>query len=56
LERFSLNNLNREGGSEPNQVTISNSSSASENLADDVDSNRAWESVIGNINISAEGS
>jgi hypothetical protein len=56
LERVSLKKLIEVADNEPNQVKISNSSAALENLIDDVDSNRASESIRGNISISAEGS
>jgi hypothetical protein len=54
--KFRLKKLNEVGDNEPNQAKISNSSAALENLVDDVDINRAWENIRGNIKISAEGS
>jgi hypothetical protein len=43
IERINLNKLNKIEGKEQCQVKISNRFSALENLDDDVDINRAWE-------------
>jgi hypothetical protein len=53
-ERFSLNKLNKVEGTKWYRVKISNRTAALENLDDDMDINRAWETIRGNIKISAE--
>jgi hypothetical protein len=51
MERFSLKNISEVEGEELYQVKIKNSLAAVENLDDDVDINKAWESIRENINI-----
>jgi hypothetical protein len=50
---FSLEKLNETEGKEQHQVDISSRFAALENLDNDVDINRAWETIRLNINISA---
>jgi hypothetical protein len=56
METFNLKKLNEVEGKEHYQVEISNRFTALENLDDDVDINRAWETIRENIKISAEAS
>jgi hypothetical protein len=53
-ERFNLRKLDEVEGKKQYRVEISNRFAASENLDDDVDINRAWETIKENINISAK--
>jgi hypothetical protein len=45
MERFNLKKLNKAEGKEQYQVKISNRFIALENLDDDMDINRAWETI-----------
>jgi uncharacterized FlaG/YvyC family protein len=56
VERCNLNQLNEEEVKEQYQVTIKNTFAALENLADNGDINRAWETIRDNIRISAKDS
>jgi hypothetical protein len=53
MKRFSHKKLNNIEGKEQYQVEISNMFAALENLGTEVDINRAWETIRGNIKISA---
>jgi hypothetical protein len=53
MERFNLEKLNQGEGKEQYWVEISNGFEALENLDDDVDIKRAWETIRKNIKISA---
>jgi hypothetical protein len=55
-EGFNLKKLNEVEGKEQYRVEISNRFAALENLDDEVDNNRAWETIGDNINISAKES
>jgi hypothetical protein len=54
VERFNLKQLNEEEVKEQYQVTIKNKFAALENLDDNGDINRAWETNRENIRISAK--
>jgi hypothetical protein len=54
VERFNLKQLNEEEVKEKYQITIKNKFADLENLDDNGDINRAWETVRENIKISAE--
>jgi hypothetical protein len=54
VERFHLKQLNEEEIKEEYQVTIKNKFAALENLDDNGDINKAWETIRGNIRISAK--
>jgi hypothetical protein len=56
MERFNLKQLNEEEVKEQYQVTIKNKFAALENLDDNGDINRAWETIRENIRISAKDS
>jgi hypothetical protein len=56
VERFNLKQLNEEEVKEQYQVTIKNKFAALENLDDNRDINRAWETIRENISISAKES
>jgi hypothetical protein len=56
VERFNLNQLNEEEVKEQYQVAIKNKFAALENLDDNGDINRAWETIRENIKISAKES
>jgi hypothetical protein len=56
MERFNLKQLNEEEVKEQYQVTIKNKFAALENLDDNGDVNRAWETIRENIRISARES
>jgi hypothetical protein len=56
VERFNLKQLNEEEVKEQYQVTIKNKFSALENLDDNGDINKAWETIRQNIRISAKES
>jgi hypothetical protein len=56
MERFNLKQLNEEAVKEQYQVTIKNKFAAVENLYDNGDNNRAWDTVRENIKISAKES
>jgi hypothetical protein len=56
VERLNLKQLNEEEVKERYQVTIKNRFSAPENLDDNGDINRAWETIRDNIKISAKES
>jgi hypothetical protein len=56
VERFNPNQLNEEEVKGQCQVTIKNKFAALENLDDNGDMKRAWETVIENIRISAKES
>jgi hypothetical protein len=56
VERFNLKQLNEEEVKEQYQVTIKNKFTALENLDDNGDINRAWETIRENIRISAKES
>jgi hypothetical protein len=56
MERFSLKKLDETEGKEQYRVEILNKFAALENLDDDVDINRAWETIRENIKISAKES
>jgi hypothetical protein len=51
MERFNLKKLDEVEGKEQYRVEISNKRAALENLDDDVDINRAWETIGENIKI-----
>jgi hypothetical protein len=51
LERFNLRHLNEVQGKEQYRVEISNRFAALGNLDDDVDINRAWETIREDIKI-----
>jgi hypothetical protein len=53
MERFNLKKLNEVESEEQYQVKIPDRFAALENLYDDVDINRAWETIRENIKISA---
>jgi hypothetical protein len=55
MERFILKKLNEVEGKEQYHVEISYRFTALENLDDEVDINRAWETIRKNIKISAKG-
>jgi hypothetical protein len=55
-ERFNLRKLNEVEGKEQYHVEISNRSAALENSYDELDTNRAWETIRENIKISAKES
>jgi hypothetical protein len=52
MDRFYLNKLNKTEGKEQYRVEISNRFAALEDLDLEMDINRAWESIRGNIKIS----
>jgi hypothetical protein len=54
MERFNLKKLDEVEGREQYRLEISNRSSALENLDNDVDINRVWKTIRGNIKISAK--
>jgi hypothetical protein len=54
MERFKLKKLNEVEGKELYHVEISNRMASLENLVDEVDINRAWETVRENIKISVK--
>jgi hypothetical protein len=56
VERFNLKQLNEEEVKEQYQVTIKTKFSALENLDDNRDINRAWETIRENVRISAKES
>jgi hypothetical protein len=56
MERFNLKRLDEVEGKEQYRVEISNRFAALENLDDDADINRAWETIREKIKISAEAS
>jgi hypothetical protein len=56
LERFNLKQLNEEEVKEQYQVTTKNKYAALENLDDNGDINRAWETIRDNIRISVKES
>jgi hypothetical protein len=56
VERFNLKQLNEEENKEQCQVTIKNKLAALENLDNNGDINRAWETIRENIKISAKES
>jgi hypothetical protein len=56
VERFNLKQLNEEEVKEQYQVTIKNKFAALENLDDNGDINKAWETIRKNIGISAKES
>jgi hypothetical protein len=56
MERFILKQLNEKEHKEQYQVTIKNKFAALENLDDDGDINRAWDTIRENIKISAKES
>jgi hypothetical protein len=56
MERFNLKQLNEEEVKEQYQDTLKNTFSALENLDDNGDINRAWDTTRKNINISAKES
>jgi hypothetical protein len=56
VEGFNLKQLNEEEVKEQYQVTIKNNFAVLENLDDDGDINRAWETIRENIRISAKKS
>jgi hypothetical protein len=53
MERFILKKLNKVEGKDQYCVEITNKFAALENLDSEVDINRAWETIIGNIKMSA---
>jgi hypothetical protein len=55
-ERYNLRKLNELEVRKKYQIEIINSFAALENLSDDEDINRAWESIKENIKTSANGS
>jgi hypothetical protein len=55
MERFNLKQLHEEEAKEQDQVTIKNKFAALENLDDDGDINRAWNTIRENITILAKG-
>jgi glycine betaine/choline ABC-type transport system substrate-binding protein len=56
MNRFNLKQLNKEEAKEQYQVTIKNKFAALENLDDDGDINRAWDTIRDNIKILAKES
>jgi hypothetical protein len=54
MERPNLKNLNEVEGKEQSRIEISNRYADLENLDDDVDVSRAWETIRENIIISAK--
>jgi hypothetical protein len=54
IGEFSLKKLDKVEGKEQYRVEMSNRFPALENSDDDVDINRAWETIRENINISAK--
>jgi hypothetical protein len=54
MERFNLKQLNEKELKEQYQVTIKNKFAALENLDDDGDINRAWDTIRDNIKILAK--
>jgi hypothetical protein len=56
VERFNLKQLNEEEVKEQYQIKIKNKFAALENLDDNGDINRAWETIRENIRISAKES
>jgi hypothetical protein len=52
MQRFNLKKLNEVESKRQYQVKISNRFAALENLVDDMDINRAWETIRENIKIS----
>jgi hypothetical protein len=54
VERFNLQQLNEEEVKEEYQVTIKNKFAALEDLDDNGDINRAWETIRDNIRMSAK--
>jgi hypothetical protein len=54
MERFNLKKLDEVEGKKQYRVKISNRFAALENLDNDVDINRAWETIRENIKISAK--
>jgi 50S ribosomal subunit-associated GTPase HflX len=56
VERFNLKQLNEEEVKEQYQIMIKNKFAALENLDDNGDVNRAWETIRQNIRISAKES
>jgi hypothetical protein len=56
MERFNLKQLNEEDFKEQYQVTIKNKFAGLENLDDDSDINRAWDTIRDNIKILAKES
>jgi hypothetical protein len=56
MERFNLKKLNKVEGKEQYHVEISKRFAALENLDNEVDVNKAWETIGENINISAKES
>jgi glycine betaine/choline ABC-type transport system substrate-binding protein len=56
VERFNLKQLNEGEVKEQYQVTIKNKFAALENLDDNGDINRVWETIRDNIRISAKQS
>jgi glycine betaine/choline ABC-type transport system substrate-binding protein len=54
MERFNLKQLNEEEVKEQYQVTIKNKFAALENLDDNGDINKAWDTIRENIKISAK--
>jgi hypothetical protein len=56
VERFNVKQLNEEEVNEKYQITIKNMFAALENLDDNGDINRAWETIRENIRISAKES
>jgi hypothetical protein len=51
MERFNLRKLNDVKVKEQNQITISNKSAVLETFDDNVDINKAWESIRENIKL-----
>jgi hypothetical protein len=56
MEKFNLKKLDEVEGTEQYRVEISNRFAALENLDDDVDINRAWETILEKIKILAKAS
>jgi hypothetical protein len=56
MERFNLKKLNNIEGKEQFRVEVSNRFAALEDLDTEVEINSAWETIRGNINISAKES
>jgi hypothetical protein len=56
METFNLKKLNEVQGKEQYHVQLSNRFTALENLYAEVDTDRAWETIRGNIKISAKQS
>jgi hypothetical protein len=54
VERLNLKQLNEEEAKEQYQVTIKSKFAALDNLDDDGNINRAWDTIRENINISAK--